>query len=149
MWWKNVLKFFNPFSSGSQKSPIEQIGELSLDIREAFKGKEADPNLLLEYSLKVMQIKASIIANDQNGNWIQRSWRPLFSLMLVFILFNNTVLITYFDFAREIDLIETLPYMDKVLYAIGVLYGVREVGKKVKGNAVVKTFNNVLNNDKK
>ena len=53
--------------SDSGRSPI---GSLALDIREAIKGKEIDPQRLIELQAEINKVEA------QNRHWFVSGWRP-------------------------------------------------------------------------
>lgn len=72
------------------------LGGLATDIREAIKGKEIDPDKLIDVYLEFAKIQSSVLKTEMSGNWLQRSWRPLLMLVLVFIILNNYVLFGYF-----------------------------------------------------
>jgi hypothetical protein len=46
------------------------LGGLALDIREAIKGKEMDPQRLIELQAEINKVEA------QNRHWFVSSWRP-------------------------------------------------------------------------
>ena len=52
-------------------------------------------------NLLMSNVKAqtSIILADSSGNWLQRSWRPILMLVVIIILINNTLLVSYFGVA--------------------------------------------------
>jgi hypothetical protein len=72
------------------------IGGLATDIREAIKGQEIDPNKLIDTYVKVAELQSKNLQTEMQGNWLQRSWRPLLMLSLVFIVVNNYILLPYF-----------------------------------------------------
>lgn len=73
------------------------LGGLATDIREAIKGKEADPNKMIDLYSKLVDAKSKVVTTEMQGNWLQRSWRPLLMLTLVFIIVNNYILFPYFS----------------------------------------------------
>jgi len=87
---------------GSKKG--DGIGGLATDIREAIKGKEIDPNKLIDTYIEIEKLKATVIEAEMSGNWLQRSWRPILMLSLVVIVINNYILFPYFP--------ETLTMLD-------------------------------------
>ena len=82
----------------------EGVGGLATDIREAIKGKEIDPNKLIDTYIEIEKLKASVLTTEMSGNWLQRSWRPILMLSLVLIVINNYILFPYFP--------ETLTMLD-------------------------------------
>ena len=65
------------------------------------KAKAAEINaqiaaLLLNQSNQELEQRVKvIIAEAQGQSWLQRNWRPLLMLVIVFIVFNNYVLASY------------------------------------------------------
>ena len=80
----------------------EGIGGLATDIREAIKGKEISPDKLIETYLEIAKLQSSVLTTEMQGNWLQRSWRPLLMLMIILIIFNNYVLLPYFPNTLEL-----------------------------------------------
>lgn len=79
---------------GSKKG--DGLGGLATDLREAIKGQEIDPNKLIDTYVKVAELQSQNLQTEMQGNWLQRSWRPLLMLSLVFIVINNYILLPYF-----------------------------------------------------
>lgn len=84
---------------GSKKG--DGIGGLAIDIREAIKGKEISPDKLIDTYLEVAKLQSSLIDTEMQGNWLQRSWRPLLMLMIIIIIMNNYILFPYFPETLE------------------------------------------------
>ena len=55
---------------GKGKSGLSNIGGLALDIREAIKGKEMDPQRLIELQAEINKVEA------QNRSMFVAGWRP-------------------------------------------------------------------------
>lgn len=79
---------------GSKKG--EGIGGLATDIREAIKGKEIDPDKLIDTYIRIEELKSKVLSTELSGNLLQRSWRPILMLILIFIILNNYVMFPYF-----------------------------------------------------
>lgn len=45
--------------------------------------------------LTSMESKVKVLVAELNGNWLQRSWRPILMLTITFLIFNNYVLVIY------------------------------------------------------
>jgi hypothetical protein len=80
----------------------------------------------------------SIIVVEAQGNWLQRSWRPLLMLTIISILFNNHVLAPYLcDFFPKIFHPHELPERLYTLMEIGVGgYMVLRTSEKTGSNLV-------------
>ena len=51
---------------------------------------------LVKQSDKLQQLQAEIVREEIKGqSWVQRAWRPLLMLTIVFIIFNNYVIHPY------------------------------------------------------
>ena len=55
---------------GKSESGRSNIGGLALDIREAIKGKEMDPQRLIELQAEINKVEA------QSRHWFVSAWRP-------------------------------------------------------------------------
>jgi len=72
------------------------IGGVATDLREAIKGKEITPDKLIDTYVRIMEIQSSVLQTEMQGNWLQRSWRPILMLMIMLIILNNYILFPYF-----------------------------------------------------
>ena len=107
------------------------IGGLATDIREAIKGKEMTPDKLIETYLEIAKIQSMVLTTEMQGNWLQRSWRPLLMLMIMLIIMNNYILFPYFP--EKLEMLELPNHLWEILklglggYVVG-----RSVEKAVK-----------------
>ena len=109
----------------------EGIGGLATDIREAIKGKEIDPVKLIDTYLEIEKLKASVINTEMQGNWLQRSWRPILMLSLVLIIINNYLLFPYFpESLTMLDLPDKL--WNLLTIGVGGYVAGRSIEKAVK-----------------
>jgi hypothetical protein len=114
---------------GSKKG--DGIGGLATDIREAIKGKEIDPNKLIDTYIEIEKLKASVIEAEMSGNWLQRSWRPILMMSLVVIVVNNYILFPYFpDTLMMLDLPDEL--WNLLTIGVGGYVAGRSIEKAVK-----------------
>lgn len=60
------------------------IERLSLSSTEKKRLKQELETLLVNYEREHLQVQSGVLHNEAQGNWLQRSWRPL--IMLVFAL---------------------------------------------------------------
>ena len=95
--WEIVKGLFS--SSKGEKSVL---GGVATDIREAIKGKEIDPNKLVDVYLEIAKLQSNIITTEIQGNFLQRSWRPILMLSIVFIVVNNYIMFPYFPNTFEV-----------------------------------------------
>ena len=52
----------------------------------------------IDYEGKLLESKSKIIESEVKGeSWLQRNWRPLLMCICMFIMFNNYVLVPYFN----------------------------------------------------
>lgn len=53
---------------------------------------------MLDYENKLLEGQSQVILAEAKGeSWLQRNWRPLLMLICMFIVFNNYVLVAYFQ----------------------------------------------------
>ena len=85
---------------------LGDVGNLFKDIREAITGEAIkDPNKQAEIMMKLQalemeytKMRANIIESEaKSEHWLTSSWRPITMLVFVFIIFNNYVLVPYFQ----------------------------------------------------
>jgi len=95
--WELVKGLFS-----SNKGEKSVLGGVATDIREAIKGKEIDPNKLVDVYLEIAKLQSSIITTEIQGNFLQRSWRPILMLSIVFIVVNNYIMFPYFPNTFEV-----------------------------------------------
>lgn len=75
------LKIINKFIPDSA-----QAAKLEAELRSEF----------MKYEAQFTEAKRDVIVAELNSkSWIARNWRALMMLMLVFIIFNNFVLVPY------------------------------------------------------
>ena len=69
--------------------------ELQLKYKELLMGIEG---AYLDYEGKLLDHKSKIVESEAKGeSWLQRNWRPLLMCICMFIVFNNYVLVPYFQ----------------------------------------------------
>jgi hypothetical protein len=52
----------------------------------------------LNYENKLLESQSKIIESEAKGeSWLQRNWRPLLMCICMYIIFNNYVLVPYFN----------------------------------------------------
>lgn len=118
-------------------SGTDGVGSLAKDLREAFKGKEVDPNKQLEQATKIVQLQTDINkAEAAHRSVFVAGWRPFvgwvcgLSLLYVSILdpFMRFVSLM-FGYEGEFPVIDTTITMQVLLGMLG-LAAARTVEKK-------------------
>lgn len=71
------------------------IDKIFPDKNEAAKAKARLFELQQRGELAELTAAVRIITAELNGNWLQRSWRPILMLSIVAILVNNYILVPY------------------------------------------------------
>ena len=52
----------------------------------------------IDYESKLLESKTTIIESEAKGeSWLQRNWRPMLMCICMFVVFNNYVLVPYFN----------------------------------------------------
>jgi hypothetical protein len=80
---------------------IDRIDKSDEKLELQLKYKELLINIegsYLDYESKLLESKSKIIESEVKGeSWLQRNWRPLLMCICMFIVFNNYVLVPYFN----------------------------------------------------
>jgi len=98
------------------------------------KNKREQFKAVLNEKLLELQFKITdIMANETNGNWFQRSWRPLTALIFVFIIVNAKLISPYLRaFFPEIPQFEISPTEWGLYTAFLTSYGIGRSYEKSK-----------------
>lgn len=80
-----------------------------------------------------------IILAEARGNWLQRSWRPLLMLVVIFIIANNYILVPYVSMFTEKVAVLELPQGLWTLMVTGV-------GGYIVGRSTEKVITNLPGN---
>jgi len=81
-----MKKILNWFTGGVIKEIGKVIDNLFTTDEERIKAKNEVFKVLQEQQLELQRLQTEIIVTEANGNWLQRSWRPI--LMLAWIYCN-------------------------------------------------------------
>jgi hypothetical protein len=69
--------------------------ELQLKYKELLIGIEG---ACIDYESRLLETKSKIVESETKGeSWLQRNWRPMLMCICMFIVFNNYVLVPYFN----------------------------------------------------
>ena len=95
--WKLIKSLLG---GGENKSPI---GQLAIDIREAIKGKEVDPDTALRY---IQELNA---AEARHRSVFVAGWRPACGWVGAIVLFYHYVVQPILIWVLHLNGIETVP----------------------------------------
>ena len=80
---------------------IDKIDKSDEKLEMQLKYKELLINIessYLEYENRLLENQSKIVEAEAKGeSWLQRNWRPLLMIICMFIIFNNYVLVPYFQ----------------------------------------------------
>ena len=79
-------KILNWFTGGVVKEVGKVIDNLFTSEEERLKAKNEVFKVLQEQQLELQKLQTEIILAEANGNWLQRSWRPILMLAFGFIV---------------------------------------------------------------
>lgn len=77
-------KIFSNAAADVTKSIGDVIGNLSTTDDEKLKAKNELTQIVLDNLTKLAALQAEVLKVELQGNWLQRSWRPI--MMLVFMI---------------------------------------------------------------
>ena len=81
-----MKKILSWFSGGLVTEVGKVIDNLFTSDEERLNAKNEVFKVLQEQKLKLQQLQTEIILAETNGNWLQRSWRPILMLSFGFIV---------------------------------------------------------------
>ena len=81
-----MSKILNWFTGGVIKEIGKVIDNLFTTDEERIKAKNEVFKVLQEQQLELQKLQTEIILAEANGNWLQRSWRPILMLSFGFIV---------------------------------------------------------------
>ena len=84
-----MSKILNWFTGGLVKEVGKVIDNLFTSDEERLKVKNEVFKVLQEQQLELQKLQTEIILAEANGNWLQRSWRPILMLSFGFIVIYN------------------------------------------------------------
>ena len=65
------------------------LGSLTTTDGEKLDSKERLTTIIFEIQMKLVELNSSVLLAETNGNWLQRSWRPILMLNFGFIVSYN------------------------------------------------------------
>jgi len=81
-----MKKIVDWFSGGVISEITKVIDELFTSDEERMHAKNEILKVLKEQQLELQRLQTEIIVAEANGNWLQRSWRPMLMLAFGFIV---------------------------------------------------------------
>jgi hypothetical protein len=81
-----MKKILNWFTGSVIKEIGNVIDNLFTSEEERIKAKNEVFKVLQEQQLELQKLQTEIIVTEANGNWLQRSWRPILMLAFGFIV---------------------------------------------------------------
>lgn len=79
-------KILGWFTGGVVKEVGNVIDKLFTSEEERLKAKNEVFKVLQEQQLELQKLQTEIVLAEANGNWLQRSWRPILMLAFGFIV---------------------------------------------------------------
>lgn len=79
-------KILGWFTGGVVKEVGNVIDKLFTSEEERLKAKNEVFKVLQEQQLELQKLQTEIVLAEANGNWLQRSWRPILMLSFGFIV---------------------------------------------------------------
>ena len=129
-------KLFGKTINKTSTNAIDSIGNLAKDIRLAIKNDmPADKRAelygkILDVTIELAKIQSNVVNTEMQGNWLQRSWRPILMLLCIIIIAWNYMFVPIFHLPQMI-----LPKELWTLLTIGVSgYIVGRSGEKIINN---------------
>ena len=129
-----MKKILNWFTSGVIKEIGNVIDKLFTTEEERLKAKNEIFKVLQEQQLELQKLQTEIIVTEANGNWLQRSWRPILMLAFGFIVIYVKFIAPLFNL--PIPPLEN-EFWDLLQLGIGGYVVGRSV-EKVAGNITIK-----------
>ena len=127
-----MKKILSWFSGGLVTEVGKVIDNLFTSDEERLNAKNEVFKVLQEQKLKLQQLQTEIILAEANGNWLQRSWRPILMLSFGFI-------VIYVKFIAPLFSLPIPPLEDEFwgLLQLGI-------GGYVVGRSVEKVAKNII-----
>ena len=92
-----MKKIIDWFSGGVIKQIGKVIDDLFTNDEERANAKIKVLEVLKEQQLELQKLQTEIIVAEANGNWLQRSWRPILMLAFGFIVIYVKFVAPLFD----------------------------------------------------
>jgi len=129
-----MSKILKWFTGGLVKEVGNVIDKLFTSEEERLKAKNEIFKVLQEQQLELQKLQTEIIVTEANGNWLQRSWRPILMLAFGFI-------VIYVKFIAPLFSLPIPPLENEFWNLLQLGIGGYVVGRsveKVAGNITIK-----------
>ena len=127
-------KILGWFTGGVVKEVGNVIDKLFTSEEERIKAKNEVFKVLQEQQLELQKLQTEVILAEANGNWLQRSWRPILMLAFGFI-------VIYVKFIAHLFSLRIPPLENEFwnLLQLGIGgYVVGRSAEKIAGNITLK-----------
>ena len=127
-------KILGWFTGGVVKEVGNVIDKLFTSEEERIKAKNEVFKVLQEQQLELQKLQTEVILAEANGNWLQRSWRPILMLAFGFI-------VIYVKFIAPLFSLPIPPFENEFwnLLQLGIGgYVVGRSAEKIAGNITFK-----------
>lgn len=111
---------------------VHTSDEERLTLRNAFEKMQVELiSKMVGHSETLIEAQKAIIIAEAQGSWLQRNWRPLLMLGIVFMLMNNYVLVPYLSaiFGWSVLLEIPVEMWNLLTYGLGGYVGGRSLEK--------------------
>tara|TARA_R110000796_G_scaffold172013_2_gene289007 strand:- start:310 stop:699 length:390 start_codon:yes stop_codon:yes gene_type:complete len=81
-----MKKIIDWFGGSVVKDLLAGLDKLFTSKEEKIKAENVIKQILIEKKLELQKMQTEIILAEANGNWLQRSWRPILMLSFGFIV---------------------------------------------------------------
>ena len=88
-------KILSWFTGGVVKEVGNVIDKLFTSEEERLKAKNEVFKVLQEQQLELQKLQTEIVLAEANGNWMQRSWRPILNVSFWFYCYLCKVYCTF------------------------------------------------------
>ena len=95
---KKILEFF---STKVFKQVGDVVDNLFTSEEERLNARNEIFKVLQDAQLELQKMQTEIIVAEANGNWLQRSWRPILMLSFGFIIIYTKIYITIVSTANN------------------------------------------------
>jgi len=93
-----MKKIIDWFGGTVVKDLMSGLDKLFTSKEEKILAENAIKQILVQKQLELQKMQTEIIVSESNGNWLQRSWRPILMLAFGFIVIYVKFLAPLFDF---------------------------------------------------
>jgi hypothetical protein len=93
-----MKKIIDWFGGTVVKDLMSGLDKLFTSKEEKILAENAIKQIIVQKQLELQKMQTEIIVSESNGNWLQRSWRPILMLAFGFIVIYVKFLAPLFNF---------------------------------------------------